>query len=719
MESRTSFHECCVTEKSTGIHTQENDKRLIEELQRRLEEAEQTIAAIREGEVDALVVSGKGENRVYTLEGADHPYRTIVETMNAGAVTINDRGLILYSNDAFSTMTGIPLNLILGSSFADFVAPEYLPLFLEFAEKTHEAKATAELAVLSPKGQVFVRLAGSSQMVYGAKRSCVVITDISDLKSAEESLRKEARLVERERDRLMTLIDNMSEGVWFARPDGRIVLANTVAKAQIEEVGINPDALFHTSWRRLLSQAEIAMPDGAPLDLQRLMSGFEGKAFRGVEVAMRNKVTGEVFYRRVSANPIGDATKGTAGVVMVVQDVTSSKRAEEEKARLENHLRQAQKMEAIGTLAGGIAHDFNNMLAVILGNAELAMDEVRGDDGVARNIEQIVKASKRARDLVRQILTFSRKNEAGKSPLKLTPLIKETHRLLRGTLPSTIRMNLDLRTERDSVAADPSQIQQVLMNLATNAAHAMQEKGGELTIGLAHAHFKEASSTPDGELPPGTYVKLTVRDTGKGMAEETRRRIFEPFFTTKPQGEGTGMGLAVVYGIVRSHEGAITVRSSPGRGAEFTILLPHAGEAAAEEAREPEAPCGGRERILLVDDEPLVLDMTFRLLEELGYGVATARNGIEAFRLFCDDPSRFDLVITDQTMPEMTGIALANRLLKKRKDLPIILFTGYSETASADEAKEAGIREFVMKPLLKREVAETIRRVLDAGRGSA
>jgi CheY-like chemotaxis protein len=298
-------------------------------------------------------------------------------------------------------------------------------------------------------------------------------------------------------------------------------------------------------------------------------------------------------------------------------------------------------------------------------------------------------------------------------------LIKETHKLLRGTLPSTIRMELDIRTKRDTVAADPSQIQQVLMNLATNAAHAMRETGGELTIALAHTAFEQGSPMPDGEMSPGTYVKLTVRDTGKGMTDETRRRIFEPFFTTKPTGQGTGMGLAVVYGIVKSHEGVITVQSEPGKGSEFTIFLPHAREPAEEETKEAGATPGGRERILLVDDEPLILDMTVRVLEDLGYEVVAAQNGVEALQLFRDDPHRFNLVITDQIMPDVTGITLANRMLEIRGDLPIILFTGYSEVTPAEKTKAAGIREFVMKPLLKREMAETIRRVLDAERGPA
>ena len=684
----------------------------VEELQRRLEKAEQTIEAIHRGEVDAVVVSGEEGSRAYTLEGADHPYRKIVEAMNTGAVTINEEGTIFYSNKAFSTMTGIPLHGLIGSSFKDLVIPEHLPLFLDFIARTGETETTAETALRGRKGKLFVRLAGSSQTIQGIERICIVIMDISDLKSAEDSLRKGARLVESERDRLMALIDSMNEGVWFAHPNGRVVLANSVARSQAAEAGIDTEPIFGSPSSALLSRADIFSPDGTPLEMERLMRVFQGDPFHGEEIAIRNGTTGEVFYRRVSANPIWDSEKRPAGVVLVVQDITAAKRAEEEKTHLEEHLRQAQKMEAIGTLAGGIAHDFNNMLAIILGNAELALDDVTGD--TRRNIEHIVKASRRARDLVKQILTFSRKSAAGRTPLRLTPLVKETHKLLRGTLPSTIRMDLDIRTALDTVAADPSQIQQVLMNLATNAAYAMQEKGGSLTISLADVTFEQGSPMPDREMSAGTYVKLTVRDTGRGMTDSTRRRIFEPFFTTKPPGQGTGMGLAVVYGIVKGHDGAITVQSEPGKGSEFTIFLPHAGGDAAEETKEGDGALRGTERILLVDDEPLLVEMASTMLAGLGYKVTTAHDGYEALEMFFEDPSRFDLVITDETMPAITGISLAKKMLETRDDLPVILFTGYSETISPERAKAAGIREFVMKPVTKRELAETIRRVFDA-----
>lgn len=388
-----------------------------------------------------------------------------------------------------------------------------------------------------------------------------------------------------------------------------------------------------------------------------------------------------------------------------------------ERAKLEEHLRQAQKMEAVGTLAGGIAHDFNNMLAVILGNAELALDEIEGRDGAGRNMEQILKASKRARDLVKQILTFSRKTETGKNAISLTPLVKETFKLLRGTLPTTIRMQLETESAdsvKDTVVADPSQMQQILMNLATNAAHAMRESGGVLVIGLSHVTV-DAAALPDGDMQAGTYARLTVSDTGTGMTDEVKRRIFEPFFTTKEVGHGTGMGLAVVYGIVKSHGGTVTVDSVPGKGSTFTVFLPLAEARTAErpQGEKGEAPRGS-ERILVVDDEPEVVETASMTLERLGYQVTTAKSGVEAWSIFQEDMAAFDLVITDQTMPDLTGIDLARKILERREGLPIILFTGYSETVTPERAKSAGISEYVLKPFAKREVAETVRRVLDA-----
>jgi CheY-like chemotaxis protein len=350
-----------------------------------------------------------------------------------------------------------------------------------------------------------------------------------------------------------------------------------------------------------------------------------------------------------------------------------------------------------------------------LANAELALDDLDNAAGPRHNIKQIVKASTRAADLVRQILAFSRKTEHDRTPLKLTPLVKETCKLLRSSLPSTIEMKLDLHTASDTVIGDPSQLQQVVMNLATNAAHAMRETGGSLVIDLSEATFPSREGMPEPDMEPGAYVKLSVKDTGTGITEDVRKRMFEPFFTTKDVGHGTGMGLAVVYGIVRSHGGAISVQSEAGKGSTFDVFLPST-EARAEENREQdEAVPRGNERILLVDDEPAIVDMASHMLQRLGYDVTTALDASEAFETFLNEPGRFDLVIMDQTMPGLTGIDLARRMLAVREDLPIILITGYSETVSPEMAKSAGIRQFVMKPLVKRQAAETIRAALDKG----
>jgi signal transduction histidine kinase/ActR/RegA family two-component response regulator len=404
-------------------------------------------------------------------------------------------------------------------------------------------------------------------------------------------------------------------------------------------------------------------------------------------------------------------TDGSRLIMEVGIDIT-------ERKQLEAQLLQTQKMEAIGTLAGGIAHDFNNILMAMMGFSELAMDDVPAHANAQRHLKRVFEAGLRGRDLVRQILAFSRKTEGERRGISLTPLVAETHALLRSSLPSTIQMPLAITTSDDYVLADPIQMQQVLMNLATNAAYAMRERGGELTIGLSSATFPPGSIVPDPDMEPGTYVKLRVTDTGTGMAEEVRQRIFEPFFTTKEPGKGTGMGLAVVYGVVKNHGGAVTVLSAVGQGSIFEVFLPKAQrpDAKKEETATTVLPTG-TERVLFIDDEEILVEMVRSMLDSLGYQVTVAANGSEAWNLFLDDPTRFDLVITDQTMPDGAGLTLARRMLGVRKELPIILCTGYSETVSAEEAKEAGVREFLMKPVVKKELAEVIRRALDARPG--
>ena len=353
-----------------------------------------------------------------------------------------------------------------------------------------------------------------------------------------------------------------------------------------------------------------------------------------------------------------------------------------ERERLEGQLRQAQKMEALGTLTGGIAHDFNNILAAILGFSEMCLDDAPQGSLLEKNLRHIFNSSLRARDLIRQMLTFSRKGEYGREPLALSPLIKETAKMLRALIPTTIRIDVETTATSDTVLADATGIQQVIMNLCTNAAHAMRENGGRLSMALDEVNVEPGQG--NGELAPGAYARLTVRDTGIGIAPDVISKIFDPFFTTKGVGEGTGMGLAVVYGIVKGFNGDITVESESGKGSTFTVLLPKIESETVSEPIATQSVPGGKERVLFVDDEELLVELGAKMLERLGYRVTATNDSAEALRLFPESPSRFDVIITDQSMPHLTGLRLAEQALKVRPEMPIIICTGHSDSVTPE-----------------------------------
>lgn len=384
-----------------------------------------------------------------------------------------------------------------------------------------------------------------------------------------------------------------------------------------------------------------------------------------------------------------------------------------EREQVEAQLRQAQKMDALGTLTGGIAHDFNNILAAIIGFTEIAKDKVPAESRVQHHLERVLEAGIRGRDLVKHMLTFSRQSEQEKKPLPLSSIVKETIKLLRASIPTTIGIRLNIRSESSFVFADPVQMQQVVMNLCANGAYAMREKGGTLDVELSDFSVARSNGNPQG-IEPGLYMKLTVRDTGGGIAPEIMEKIFDPFFTTKKPGEGTGLGLAVVHGIVKQHSGYITVESEPGRGSLFAVFLPKATEKGPLEMTGEFAIPTGKEKVLFVDDEEALAEVGQELLEELGYSVTVKRSSIEALAAFRSNPGDYDLIITDQTMPEITGLELAGEVLTLRPDMPIILCTGFSHLIDAAGAAAAGIRAFLMKPLTKGELARTVRDVLDA-----
>ena len=396
------------------------------------------------------------------------------------------------------------------------------------------------------------------------------------------------------------------------------------------------------------------------------------------------------------------------------REIEDRKRAESEKQKIATRLRQAQKMESIGTLAGGIAHDFNNILSAIMGYSEMTLYNISEDSKARGNLEQVLQASNRAKDLVNQILAFSRQSEQTRKPVQIGPLVKETLKLMRASLPTTIEILEHTNENGALIEADPTQIHQVLMNLCTNASDAMSEKGGVLKVDLDRLTIdeKEAALThPD--LNPGIYEMISVSDTGNGMDSATIERIFDPYFTTKKAGKGTGMGLAVAHGIVKSHGGAINVHSDLGKGTTFQVLLPSIDGMAKQEDEEDKPLPTGDERILFVDDEAALVDLGKQMLEHLGYKVEGKTSAIEALDTFRANPDSFDLIMTDKTMPNLTGFDLGKECKKIRPEIPIILFTGFSESSILLRAGRMGISEIIMKPLLMRDLAEVIRKVLD------
>lgn len=378
---------------------------------------------------------------------------------------------------------------------------------------------------------------------------------------------------------------------------------------------------------------------------------------------------------------------------------------------LEVQLRQAQKMEALGTLAGGIAHDFNNVLAAILGYIELARFDVDETSPARKSIDQIYKASQRARNLVGHILSFSRQTMHEKRPVFMQQIISESLELLRASLPSTIEIKQSMTSKMFPIEADGTQIHQILMNLCTNASHAMPD-GGTLSIVLDVVTFNELEAQGFVELEPGAYMKLWVKDTGCGMDPEVKKRIFDPYFTTKGKGQGTGMGLSVVHGILKAHGGAVHVDSEVGEGSSFYLYFPICKGRAGEEAVAVAGLARGKERILFVDDEPDLAELGMTMLERLGYTVTSVTDSQKALDLFTSSPDEYDLVVTDLTMPKMTGVPFARKVKSVRPDVPVIICTGYSDSVSAGEVSEAGIDYLLMKPLEIRELSASIRNAL-------
>ena len=554
----------------------------------------------------------------------------------------------------------------------------------------------------------FIRKDGS--VIHGSISVCCVrkpdrtinyfvalVQDITDRKQAEIALRQSE-------EKFRLLVNTAPFGIQLTDLEGKIVYSNP-AHHRIQGYGPNKLIGMHI-WNLMANDSHRA------------------KAREYYQTIIRNKTEPTVYFsrdrtkdgREIDVRVIWDYVHNDQGqvdgIISILEDITELKRSEEEKRVLTAQLQQAQKMEAIGTLAGGIAHDFNNILGAIVGYAEMIRDDFPvGSPGI-HNINQVLKASFRAKDLVKQILTFSRQVEGQKNPIQPALIIKEAITLLRSSLPTTITINQDIAADVGMVLADPIQIHQIVMNLATNAFHAMEAKGGTLTISLRNTILCQDDLATEPDLQPGTFVQLSIRDSGEGISPEIREKIFDPFFTTKEVGKGTGLGLSMVYSIVKNSGGSIACDSRVGEGTEFRILLPTVEGHSGEENGSTDLIAHGKGHILLIDDEEMLVEFGQIMLERLGYQVTVHTSSLKALATLQSDPHDFDAVITDQTMPGMTGLDLARRMLQIRPELPIILCTGYSKLVDEAEAKAYGIKGFAMKPLTQKEIAALLREVL-------
>jgi PAS domain S-box-containing protein len=528
----------------------------------------------------------------------------------------------------------------------------------------------------------------------------VTFNDITQRKKAENLLFEGSA-------KLKGALESMSDAVFISDVDGNFVEFNE-AFSGFHRLQSKKECLSALAdWPSFMV---VYSEDGTqlPLDMWVVSKALRGEHGVHEIYKLERRDTGETWFGSYNFAPIYNNEGDITGSVVVANDIT-------EKLQIQAQLNQAQKMEAIGTLAGGIAHDFNNILGAILGYAEMVQDDCPPGSTMRNDIDCVVEASYRAKELVKQILAFSRQTESDEQVLQPALIIKEAIKMLRASLPRTIDIQQDIDPEAGLILADPTQIHQIITNLCTNAFHAMEETGGVLNISLKNKELALADLVSESHVQPGHFVEISVGDTGPGIAPELMDKIFDPFFTTKVVGKGTGMGLSIIHGIAKKAGGFVACKSSPGQGATFLVYLQVHADTTLPEAETTPAELAqtGFERILFIDDEEMLAEMGKTMLERLGYRVTVKTDSIEALTTIQNTPEDFDLVITDQTMPAMTGSDLARRILQIRPELPIILCTGFSNQISEEKARIYGIKGFAMKPVTQKDLAALIRKVLD------
>ena len=587
-------------------------------------------------------------------------------------------GTITNCNKATEDLFGRKIKEIMGhhhTMLSPVGKAEHFHSLLDGSGK--DVSGSVETEILTKNGRTrTVTISVSAMTVEGKEVIQGIIRDITENKKANEEIKNLARFPSEDPNPVLRISE-----------DGLILYANDASSSVLSTWRVREGESAPELWCKRISE----------------IAGSTGNTTYELDCD-----DGRTFF--MTLQPI----VGAGYVNAYGLDITKRKKAEREKTDLELQLSQQQKMEAIGTLAGGIAHDFNNILAAMQGYLELSLDDLSDEAALADHLEKMTSCVDRATKLVRQILTFSRKNqqEQEKEPIRISSIVREVHGMMRSSLPATIKFDKKIHSDTSVVLADPTQIHQVLVNLCTNASHAMRDTGGKLDVALVDIDLESETRIGEELLESGHYVKISVSDTGCGMEKEVLERIFEPFFTTRKVNEGTGLGLSVVHGIIKSHGGAITVNSTPGEGTTFDIFLPRIESDQIQEAQDSEPAFRDDEVILLVDDEEVMVDVTKQILQRLGFEVVATTGSVDALKTFQADPGKFDLVITDQVMPNMTGTQLAEKLIEIRQDIPIILCSGFPENVGPDRLKSIGIKEFVLKPVTREQIAKIIRKVL-------
>lgn len=645
------------------------------------------------------------------LLASENFYRTIFENTGTATVILEEDDTILLASRKFEKLSGYTREEVEGrKKWMEFV---FRKDDLERIKEYHSLRRLApssgprtyEFQFVDREGQIKDIILNAAAMP-GGKQIMSSLLDITDRKRMEVNLQESER-------RLADIIDFLPDATFAIDLEGKVIAWN---RAVEDMTGIKAENMLGKG------NYEYVLPFYGKrrpilIDLARgFNKGIEKKynfiRREGDVLLTEAKVTLRGISRVLwaKASPLYDSHGNVTGAIESARDIT-------EYRKMEETIRRSQKMQAIGTLAGGIAHDFNNILGAIMGYAEMAKDELPAESRVTEYINELLSASERAKFLVQQILAFSRQAENQTKPFLVAPIVKEVVKLLQHTMPSTIHIKQNIYAKNTIILADATQIHQILINLCTNAGYAMRERGGTLTISLNEVEISTDNKQVGLSLDEGTYLELKIADTGHGIDPAIIDKIFDPFFTTKMKSEGSGMGLAVVHGIVNGYRGHINVVSEPGAGTAFTIYFPVVKEKLnLSKEKTQEKPARGDERIMVVDDQEYILKMMHRILSYLGYTVTSEQDPLKAWALFQHDPSALDIVITDQTMPNLTGADMAKKMLSIRPDIPIILCTGFSDLVSPEDAKALGIREYLMKPISINDLAQTIRNVLDGKR---